>query len=157
MIEAHVQIDDELAVKGFKRALRAKAIKDISHYYATNLMIVWMVIAVADVVLGAAHLMFSHFLVMAGLWIVASVAGYYDWTKRIAQTKGWSFDAKLDEQGVIINASQKNRVNWDHYTGYKEYDDYLQIEAGEGEISFLPKTPELFEVIEFTKQMISRK
>ncbi len=157
MLEAQIQIEDELAAKGFKRALRGKAIRDIAKFYANYLVIIWVIIAVADGLMGAGHLIFAHLIVILGLWIVATTLGYYDWTKRIAETKGWSFHAKLDEQGVITNISNENRMNWNFYKSYKEYEDYLQIESSEGNFTFVPKTPELFELVEFTKQKIPRK
>lgn len=157
MLDAHIEIEDKLAAKGFKRAMRSKAIIDIAHYYATNLVVVWIIIAIADGIFGAGHLIFPHLLFIIGLGIVATVYGYFDWVKRIEQTKGWSFYAKLDEQGVITNLSQENRFNWNYYKNYKEYEDYLQIESSEGTFTFVPKTPELSEIVEFTKQKIPRK
>lgn len=157
MLEAHIEIEDKLAVKGFKRAMQGKAITDIAKFYANYLIIIWIVIAVADGILGAGHLIFYHLLVIAGLWIVATAYGYLDWSKRIAQIKGWSFHAKLDEQGVIVTRSENERLNWNFYKNYKEYDDYLQIECTNGNFTFVPKTPELFELVEYTKEKIPRK
>jgi hypothetical protein len=157
MLEAQIQIEDELAAKGFKRALRGRAIRDIAKFYASYLIIIWVIIAVADGLMGAGHLIFAHLIVILGLWIVATIFGYYDWTKRIAETKGWSFHAKLDEQGVITNISNENRMNWNFYKNYKEYEDYLQIECTNGNFTFVPKTPDLFELVEFTKQKIPQK
>ncbi|HEX8286511.1 MAG TPA: hypothetical protein VF556_00860 [Pyrinomonadaceae bacterium] len=158
MLEATIEIEDKLAAKGYKRALQGKALRDIAHYYATKLIIVWVVIAVADGLYGAGNLIFTHLIFIFGLWIVATVYGYADWSRRIAQTKGWAFRARLDEQGVVTSAfSNEERKNWNYYKSYKEYEDYLQIESTQGEITFLPKTPELFEVVEFTKQKIPQK
>ncbi len=157
MLEAHIEIEDKLAAKGFKRAMRNKAIAELAHYYATNLVIVWIIIAIADGIFGAGHLIFPHLLFIIGLCVAATILGYFDWVKRIDQTKGWSFHAKLDEQGVITDISQETRYNWNYYKNYKEYEDYLQIESSEGTFTFVPKTPELSEMIEFTKQKIPRK
>ncbi|HSK72213.1 MAG TPA: hypothetical protein VK892_10990 [Pyrinomonadaceae bacterium] len=157
MLEAHIQIDDELAAKGYKRALKGKAIRDIAKFYSNYLIVIWVVVAVADGLMGAGHLIFPHLVVIFGLWIAAIFLGYNQWTKQVAAIKGWSFYAKLDEQGVIITRSENERLNWNFYKNYKEYDDYLEIESSQGEITFLPKTPELFEVVEFTKQKISQK
>lgn len=158
MLEANIEIKDELAAKGFRKALRIKAIKDHAAFYGSYLIVIWIVIAVADGLLGAGHLIFPHLLVIVGLWGVATAHGYLDWTKRIAQTKGWRFYAKLDEQGVITKwALDEERRNWNFYKSYREYDDYLEIESQSGQFTFVPKTPELFEMIEFTKEKIPRK
>jgi hypothetical protein len=157
MLEAHIQIDDDLAAKGYRRALQSKAIADICNHYAKNLLIVYMFVAAADAILDAPDLIWSHFLCLCVLWVFACIYGYSDWTKRVAQTRGWSFHAKLDELGVTTDNSQETRNNWNFYTSYKEYEDYLQIDNSEGAVTFLPKTPELFEIVEFTKQKIPRR
>ena len=157
MLEAQIEIEDKLAAKGFKRALQSRAIRDYAKFYAQYLVIIWIVIAIADGIYGAGHLIFPHLLFIAGLWIVATVFGYLDWSNKIAQTKGWSFHAKLDEQGVIITRSENERLNWNFYKNYKEYEDYLQIECTNGNFTFVPKSPELFELVEYTKEKIPRK
>lgn len=157
MLEATIKIEDELAAKGFKRAMQGKALKDNAKFYANYLVIVCVVIALADGFMGAGHLIFTHLTVIFGLWIVATAYGYLDWSKRVSQTRGWSFHAKLDEQGVVVTRSENERLNWNFYKNYKEYDDYLQIECTNGNFTFVPKTPELFEIVEFTKEKIPRK
>jgi len=157
MLEAYVKIDDELVVKGFRKALRFKAVKDISVYFASLFAIVWIVIAFADAVMGQADLIRFHFLFLFGLWVVASVVGYVEWYVKLSKTKGWDFYAKIDDESVITSTSQENRNNWNLYKSYEEFEDYLQINGHQGEITFLPKTPELFEIIELTKQKISVK
>ncbi|HEX8250814.1 MAG TPA: hypothetical protein VF599_21755 [Pyrinomonadaceae bacterium] len=157
MIEAQIQIDDELAVKGYRKALRYKAAKDIAYFYASKLMIVWVVIAVADALFGAEHLIKPHFFFLLALGAAASVYSYRDWNKKISELKGWSFSARLDEMGVATTSPQESWYEWSSYAGYREFDDYLEIERLPGEISFLPKTPELFQVIEFTKEKIPAK
>lgn len=157
MMKAHIQIDDELAVKAFRKALRFQAVKEVLSFYSKALMVVWIVVAVADAVLGAEHLIKWHLLFLAGLAVIGSIYSYVQWEKKLAQTKGWSFYAELDHLGVTTRSPNEARYEWDAYTGYTEYDDYLQIAGPNGAISFLPKTPELFEVIEFTKDKIPRK
>lgn len=157
MIEVQVQIDAELAVKGYKKALRHKAVNDIIYFYASKLMVVWLVVAFADAYAGAARLIPLHLLFLSGLGIIASVYSYLDWEKRVSQMKGWSFDATLNEMGVTTRSPQESWYEWSSYKGYKEFDDYLEIERLPGEISFLPKTPDLFEAIRFTKEKIPEK
>ncbi|HEX8370483.1 MAG TPA: hypothetical protein VF604_18195 [Pyrinomonadaceae bacterium] len=157
MIEARIQIDDELAVKGYRKALRFKALKEHAYFYASKLAIVWAVIACADALLGAEHLIKPHFFFLLALSVAATVYGYIKWDKKISELKGWSFYAKLDEMGVTTMNPHENRYEWSSYTGYREFDDYLEIERLPGEISFLPKTPDLFQVVEFTKEKIPPK
>lgn len=157
MLEVYIKIEDELASKGFKRALKNKAIGNLAAFYGNYLAVVWVLIAVADGLIGAGHLIFPHLLVIAGLWLVATAYGYSKWSYSIARIKGWDFYAKLDEQGVITNIENEERINWNYYKNYVEYEDYLQIESTDGTFSFVPKTPELFEAVEFTKQKIAEK
>jgi V8-like Glu-specific endopeptidase len=157
MLEVQIKIEDELAAKGFKRALKNKAIIDHATFYGNYLAVVWIVVAFADGLMGAGHLIFPHLLVIAGLWLVATAYGYSKWLNQISQIKGWDFYAKLDEQGIITTRENEERMNWNYYKNYVEYEDYLQIETTDGTFTFVPKTPELFEVVEFTKQKIAEK
>lgn len=155
MLEANIKIDDELAAKGFKRALKFKAMRDIAYHYGIRLMIIWLVLMFANGIMNAPHLNTIYLMFLAGLWLIASAYSYYDWARKIDYTKGWSFYAKIDELGVTTNVDHEARYEWSFYKNYKEFDDYLQIEDINGGISFLPKKPELFEIIEFTKRKIS--
>lgn len=157
MIEAQVQVDDELAVKGYRKALRRKAVDDIIAFYTPRLLVVWLVVAFVDVVADVGHLIIPHMLALLALTVAAAIHNYLDWDKRVAQMKGWSFYARLDEMGVTTRSPQENWYEWSSYKGYREFDDYLEIERLPGEISFLPKTPDLFRAIEFTKEKIPRK
>jgi hypothetical protein len=157
MIEAQVKIDDELAVKGYRKALRFKALKEHAYYYSSKLAVVWVVVAFADALFGAPHLIAPHFFFLLALSVAATAYGFFQWDKRIGELKGWSFYARLDEMGVTTRNPQENWYEWNSYAGYREFDDYLEIERLPGEISFLPKTPELFQVIEFTKEKIPPK
>lgn len=105
----------------------------------------------------AEHLIGLHAKLFLGIWVIISAYEYVNWYRRIGDTDGWSFYAELDEAGVNTNAAAKNRIEWDSYVSYEEYEDYLQINDKRGGISFLPKTPDLFEAIEFTKRKIQKK
>jgi hypothetical protein len=157
MLEVRVQIEDELAVKGYRKALRRNAIDNIIYFYMPKLLAAWLVVAFVDAVAGAGHLIIPHMLALSGLVFVASIYSYFEWEKKISRLKGWNFYARLDEMGVTTMNPQENWYEWSSYKGYREFDDYLEIERLPGEISLLPKTPELFEAIEFTKQKIPQK
>ena len=158
MLEARITIDDDLAARGFKRAMSTKAIVDISAHYAWMLTIVWMIVSVVDGFFNAGELITVHLLFLTGLWIFATARRYFEWSRETASMKGWSFDAVVDELGVIVRRSfEEEQVSWSSYKNYVEFDHYLQIEDENGNFSFLPKTPELFEIVEFTKQKILEK
>jgi hypothetical protein len=79
------------------------------------------------------------------------------------KTEGWEFIAKLDDTGVTTRAPQdviqdamneESRYEWSFYQSFKDYEDYLQITDINGGITFVPKTVELMELVEFTKNKI---
>ena len=160
MLEAKIEIPDELAAKGFRRAMDTKSAVEITAYYGQSLAVVWILIVVVDGLMGAGHLIPYHLLALLGLWAFASIRRYRDWSRQVAGMKGWSFLARLDEVGVTTvtdGLSDERRWDWSYYKNYVEYDTYLQIENENGDFSFLPKTPELFEIIEFTKRKIPER
>lgn len=159
MLEARVEIPDELAGKGFKRAMTPTAVPQIAAYYGNRLAALWVVIAIADGLAGAGHLIPYHLAVMVVVWIGATLLRYNEWSKEILAMKGWSFLATLDEEGVTTkhDVPLEHRIAWSHYKNYVEYETYMQIEDVDGHFSFLPKTPELFQLIEFTKGKIPAK
>ncbi|MEB8431043.1 hypothetical protein OO007_02310 [Cocleimonas sp. KMM 6892] len=65
-----------------------------------------------------------------------------------------SFYVSLNLQSVQI--SQK-LTPWEHYKFYIEHDNYLEIHDIENNISFLPKTSDIDEIISFTKKRITKK
>ena len=159
MLKAEIHISNDLAVKGFERSLRAKAIRDISYFYATRLTFVWLALFFADAWINEAHLATWHLLILFAAWVAISAHGYFDWKKELANTKGWSFYAELDDIGVKTKSldSSESFYEWDSYKSYTEYEDYLQIDGPGDSVSFLPKEPELISLIEFTKEKIPLK
>jgi hypothetical protein len=62
------------------------------------------------------------------------------------------YTAILDDNGVTIKSEvAENHFSWDSYKSYKDYDTYIQINFANEGMSLIPKTPELYEIIEFTK------
>lgn len=160
MLEARVEIPDDIASPGFKRAKTPGALLQIASQYGYNLVVIWAVVAFVDLILRAGYLILPHLAVLTGLWIAATIYRYFAWSKEIAQTRGWTFYAQLDDHGVTLRRDPtegETRVSWSFYKNYVEYETYLQIEDSTGNFSFLPKTPELFELIEFTKTKIPEK
>lgn len=162
MLEAQIKIDHELAVKGFRRALRFKAFQDISYFYAVRLMAVWLVVSLVNALWDRGGLTTIHLIFLAVLWLIVSIHDYYKWHKELAgRTEGWEFIAKLDDGGVatrlIQDPQEEVRQDWDFYQSYRDYEDYIQINDTGGGITFLPKTPGLKEIIEFTKNKIPEK
>ena len=158
MLNAHITIEKDLAVKAWRRAMRFRAFNQLSYFYATRLTIVWLVLATADIFAGAGELMSFHLGVLALVWAVATTIGYIRWYGEVeSKTEGWEFDASLNEMGVSTSSESSVIFRWDHYKSYKEFEDYLEIEDQAGNFTFLPKSYELSEVVEFTKQNISSK
>jgi hypothetical protein len=159
MLEANVRIDKDLAVKGFRRALKYKAFQNISYFYAIRLMIVWLVISLVNALWGQGYLTSAHLVVLGVLWLGISIHGYYKWDKELAETtEGWEFIARLDDDGVFTypkdRPEDEARYEWSFYHSYREYEDYLEITDINRNVTFLPKTAELLELIEFTKNKI---
>lgn len=159
MPEAQIEISDTLASTGYKRAMAYRAIVQIGAQYGREAAVIWVVVSIADAIAGAEHLITYHLAFLIAVGLVATATRYYQWKKEVAQMKGWSFHARLDEDGVTINYTlpQEQRYGWNFYKNYVEYDSYLQIEDESGGFSFVPKTPELFELIELTKRKIPEK
>lgn len=159
MLEAHIKIEKDLAVKGFRRARRYSAFHEIAQFYGYRLAAVWIIISIADSVIGAPNLMTFHLLVLALVWLAVTAHRYAQWYRELDQkTEGWEFYAKLDDVGVLTEVEPTLDLQdfhpWSHYSRYKEYDDYLEITDIYGETTFLPKEPMLCEMIEFTKRKI---
>lgn len=159
MLEAKIEISDELAAEGFRRAMSTKALIQIFAAYGGQLAIVWIAISILDAYFGAGYLIPYNLIPLGAIWVYSSLKRYLDWSSKVAATKGWSFYARLDEESVVTNhaASEDRIVGWDFYKNYVEYDDYLQIEDHDGNYTFVPKTPELFPLVEFTKRKIPER
>lgn len=111
MLNAHIQIDDELAVRAMTKAFRFRAIKELISLYGLAFIFVWILVAFADFYWDARHLIIKHFLILFGLWLATVAYGYRDWVKKIKQTTGWSFDAAVDDGGVTANQSAEHRYS----------------------------------------------
>ena len=155
--EAHIKIDKELATRGWLRSMRFRAIKDISYFYASRLMAIWIVILITNGLFGGTYLNGYHLAALEIVWIVASVWRYLEWKKEIEGMSGWDFHAVLDEAGVTMCSDTSSVRSWSEYKSLREFEDYIEIEDEQGKFSFLPKYPELDEIIEFTKTKIPAK
>lgn len=158
MIVAHVTIEKELAVRGWRRALRFRSIKNISYFYAVRLTIVWIIISIVNGIFDDGRLTGYHLLALTIVWLVATLARYINWYREIGEnTVGWEFDVVLDDDGVTSKSHSSMTRNWSFYKQYREYDDYLEIEDSDGNITFLPKTNDMQELVEFTKAHIAER
>ena len=155
MIEAHIPIDRELIIKGYKKAYGMAAIKNSAYYYSRWALIVFVAVAIADVLYGGGNLISIHLYVIVGLAFFASLYHYFDWIEKVSRNaRDSELHVVLDDEGVTIKSKNDLRIEWSTYTHFKEYEDYLEITNSSGEISFLPKRNELAEVIIFTKSKI---
>ena len=159
MISGHVQIERELAIRGWRRAFRFRGLWKLAYYNACELIVIWVVIAIANAIQHQGVLSIFHFEILAIFWVVATLACHIKWYLDIEKnTFGWAFDAILDENGVKVTRSESEKhYDWVSYKAYKEYEDYLEIEDIKGNVTFLPKTEDLAEVISFTKSKLRRK
>jgi len=66
----------------------------------------------------------------------------------------YSFDINLNEVGVKI---REERIPWEHYEFYIENDQYLEIHNKNKQISYLPKTNDIKELVDHLKTHIEKK
>lgn len=158
MLEAKIRVEKELVAKGYKKGLWFNALKDISYFYAVRLMGVWILVSIVDGLFNQSSLMTMHAYALIGLWIAVSIYEYRKWAKQIEETQTDEYVAILDDIGVIIKKeATEERFNWEFYKDYEEHQDYLQINFTYGGMGIIPRTPELFEVVEFTKNKLPPK
>lgn len=158
MIEAHIRIDRDLIIKGYKKAHGMKALGNGASFYSWRLLLVWFAVAMVDAWGNRADLMKIHFCIIMSLSVVAAVHSYFDWSKKLSQTaQDTELHVILDDEGVTIKNDLDKLIEWNSYSYFKEYDAYLEITHSSGEISFVPKTDELANVIIFTKTKIPSK
>ncbi|MBA3769379.1 MAG: hypothetical protein H0X08_02555 [Blastocatellia bacterium] len=158
-LSAHIKIDKDLAVKGYRRALRYGAFGTYLYWYAIRLTVLWVLIAMADGIGGEKDLAPLHAGVLLLVCLGATIYDYIQWYRGIETTiTGWEFDATLDEDGVKTHTEVPSdaEYSWDFYTGYREYDDYLEIHDSNKQVTFVPKTVVLAEVVAITKEKIPK-
>ena len=158
MIEAHITIDRDLAIKGYKRAYGKTTLKNGLGFYNIRAFFVFLAVAVADALYDGGHLIGVHLCVISAVGIGAAFHHYFDWVKQLsATTRDYELHVVLDDEGVTVKNDNDMRIEWDSYAYFKEYEDYLEITNSSGEISLLPKRDDLADVIIFTKSKIPGK
>ncbi len=159
-LSGHIKIDKELAVKGYRRALRFSAFNTYSYYYAVRLVVVGLAIAMADAFWDERDLIPRHAAVLGVVWLGITLFEYIRWYHDLGtKTEGWEFDATLDDTGVksYAKVEAENKYAWDFYTSCREYEDYLEIRDSNGQVTFVPKTQELNDLVNFTKEKIPNR
>ena len=68
--------------------------------------------------------------------------------------QGYSFYAKLDKDGVELS---DQKIPWEDYAFYLEYEDYLEIHHHDKSVSFLPKNDVIQEILDYTRKHIALK
>lgn len=158
MIEARINIERDLVIKGYKTAYARQVLRDGAWFYSFRAFFVYLAIAAADAFYGGAHLIGVHLYVISALAVGASLYHYFDWLKKLsAAAKDSELHVVLDDEGVTVKSDGDKHIGWDSYAYFKEYDDYLEITDKAGEISFVPKRDEYADTIIFTKSKISRQ
>jgi len=157
MLEANIKISDDLAKKGRVEASKRKMLKLFLKQYASLFFLTGLLVSVVDLLGGKPTLILIHIGVLFLIFIYLTWESYRRWPKEMAKlSRGWSFNCKLDENGVIARADELYR-SWDFYDYYIEHDDYIAIFDKVGEVSFIPKSDGLQDIIEFTKRMLPNK
>ncbi len=154
MLQAHIQIDKDLAVRAYKRALRPSAVKSFAISYGWLTFAAWLGVSAIDFFAGQVDLILYHSIFFFGLWVLEVAVATFYWQRILASTtQGWGFRATLDDDGVTTQYGETKHA-WTDYSAYIEYEDYLQLIGPGGQISFLPKTAELAEIVVLTKEKI---
>lgn len=156
-LNAHIKVDKEQALIWTRRAYRFSALFKFAWFYAIGIIVLWLLIAIVDVIGGQPQLATLHGLALFLIWIAVTSYYYYYWYKGLEKTTvSWEFDATLDEEGVITNQKIETdrEVPWSFYTGYREYEDHLEIHDKKEQVTFIPKIAELADVITYTKERI---
>lgn len=156
-LSGRIKIEKELAIKGYRRALRFSALNSFAYYYAVRLVVVGLLIAIADAFWDGRDLIPRHAAVLGIVWLGITLFEYVRWYRDLdTKTEGWDFDATLNDTGVktFAKVEAENEYPWDFYTSCREYEDYLEIRDSNAQVTFVPKTPELMELVNFTKEKI---
>ncbi len=66
----------------------------------------------------------------------------------------YSFNINLNEVGIKIS---EERIPWEHYEFNIENNQYLEIHNKNQQISHLPKTNDIQELVDYTKTHIIKK
>ena len=156
MIEAKVFLPKHIAAKGHINSNKPYVfskhlINSIPPYFFA-----WASVILIDVTTDNANLVWWHFISILFFAFLLSSYNYVKLEEFYKSTaREMEYDVQLDDSGVYIKNPDKH-ISWDNYLNYVEYEDYIQINSVGG-TSFLPKTDELKEVIDFTKQKIPNK
>lgn len=142
-----------------RRAFLSDGLFRFAWFYAVVLAVLWLIIAIADLIGRQPQLAGLHALVLFLVWIGLTSYDFYSKYRGIAKTAvGWEFDATVDDDRVQTNArAETHEVPWSFYTRYREYEDHLEIHDKKEQVTFLPKTDELEDLIAFTKRKIKRR
>ena len=157
MIEAKVVVPREIIIEGLAKSRNLKSLL-LELYAASSIyFMAWSVVVLVDVVTNNTHLILWHLLALAVLSVVVSLRTYSQYKDELkSKAKSVEYFVKLDDSGVYISHPKKH-YGWEEYQCYIEHDKYLQLMGRNTGVSFLPKTDELSEVIEYTKSKIPNK
>jgi len=157
MIEQEIKVPKETIVKGVYNSKKylnfANNLKGI--FLITFIMA--MGIISLDIASNNNELVIPHLIFIVLFSLTFSIYSSLTWKSELLQeTEDNIYFAKIDDKGVTIKGEEL-KIYWEAYQYYKEYDDYILIKLKDSGLTFLPKTKELEEVIEFTKSKIIEK
>ena len=151
---AKITISAALAKKVFWRAYKYRLLWKHAKFYGVILLFgaggfsTFQFIASGRVAFSGLYLLFPIWAVL----IVFSYSKSYYILKNV--NEGYSFDVKLDEEGV---ETSDQKISWDEYHYFVEFDEYLEIHGPKNSISFVPKTAELHDILEYVRKRIPTK
>jgi hypothetical protein len=103
MIEAHIPIDRTLIIKGSKKAYAMQVLQNGAAFYSWRAFIVFLVIAVADVIYKSENLIGIHLYLLVGLAFVASLHHYFGWLREVyANARDAELHVVLDDHGLFL-------------------------------------------------------
>ncbi|MCJ8314902.1 MAG: hypothetical protein HRU38_22365 [Saccharospirillaceae bacterium] len=157
MIEKKINIPKEIIKKGLLKSLKyTTLIENIKGSFALCSFFL-IGITFVDFVTGNSNLVFLHILSCFVISCLMSIKFFYEWISEVKnETEDFIYSVKLDELGVHIK-NDEYLVKWEEYLYFIEYEDYLLIKIKDSGVSFLPKTLELTDVIEYTKKKVPEK
>ena len=156
MIEAKVLIPKNIVAKAYLNSDTPYSYLKHIKVSALPYFMAWTGVILVNIITGNKDLIFWHLLAISVFGVLYATYIYKEYEEMYSSNgNDIEYYVRLDNSGVYINQPEQY-TSWDEYKSYVEYDDYIQINSNNG-VTFLPKTEELKDVIQFTKEKIPNK
>lgn len=157
MKEHKITVSKELFHKALIKEKKYSEFIDILKILFSQTILIFLIVILIDKYTHNSNIIYLHTSYI--YIVVVSMAAYLYVHWRIIlkkELKGYTFTAIVSDEGVVTKQNEEFH-EWNSYKYFIEYDEYLMIKHKNGGLSFLPKTEELKEIIEFTKTKIPQK